>query len=243
MYTAFSTNGGVSSGLQQVGTYTATVNTTPISAVSVTPASGAGQAQAFTFNYFDPNGYPNTSGSQVLFSPTTSPVGPMLHPVRTRHQSDWASRRQWKQFHASSAGRPDRAPEQPVLGVRRQFVSERPGNQLFLTLFVAFKPAFAGTKNIYSGSTDNGGNRSAFVQLGTWTVPATPPALAVNSVTPSAATGPSNPLTFVFSDPNGFADISGAQVIVNPTQSTGAGSCYIQFARLGTDCFDWRRRR
>ena len=107
------------------------------------------------------------------------------------------------------------------------------GTHLFLTLFVAFKPAFAGAKNIYSGSTDNGGNRSSFVQLGTWTVPATPPALAVNSVTPSAATGPSNALTFVFSDPNGFTDISGAQVVVNPGLSTGAGSCYLQFARSG----------
>ena len=107
------------------------------------------------------------------------------------------------------------------------------GTHLFLTLFVAFKPAFAGVRNIYSGSTDNGGNRSAFVQLGAWTVPPTAPALAVNSVTPSAASGPSNALTFVFSDPNGFTDISGGQVIVNPTLSTGAGSCYIQFARSG----------
>ena len=54
-------------------------------------------------------------------------------------------------------------------------------------MIIAFKPAFAGAKNIYSGSTDNSGTRSAFVQLGTWTVPVTAPALGVNSVTPAAA--------------------------------------------------------
>ncbi len=232
VYSAFSTNGGLSSGLKQVGTFTATINTTPISAVSVTPTSGTGQAQAFTFNYFDPNGYPNISGSQVLFSASTSAVG-QCYILFARGTNQIA-------LLDGTGNNPTLAPlgGQTVLQNSQCSVlaansyQSGSGTNLFLTLFVAFKPAFAGAKNIYSGSTDNGGNRSAFAQLGTWTVPATAPPLAVNSVTPAAATGPSNPLTFVFSDPNGFADISGGQVIVNPTL-TGAGSCYVQFTRAG----------
>ncbi|MDQ2945304.1 MAG: SBBP repeat-containing protein [Acidobacteriota bacterium] len=233
VYTAFSTNGGVSSGLQQVGTFTATVNTTPISAVSVTPASGSGQAQSFTFNYFDPNGYPNTSGSQVLFNATTSSIGACYILFgRGTNQISLGDDSGSNFTTAPLGGQTVLQNSQCSVFAANSFQSGS-GTNLFLTLFVAFKPAFAGAKNVYSGSTDNGGNRSAFIQLGTWTVPATPPALAVNSVTPSAATGPSNPLTFVFSDPNGFGDISGGQVVVNPTLSTGAGSCNIQFARSG----------
>ncbi|MDQ2945868.1 MAG: FG-GAP-like repeat-containing protein, partial [Acidobacteriota bacterium] len=227
VYTAFSTNGGVSSGLQQVGTYTATVNTTPISGVSVTPASGSGQAQAFTFDYFDPNGYPNTSGSQVLFNASTSSIG-ACYILFGRGTNQIALGDDTGSIFtpAPLGGQAVLQNSQCSVFAANSYQSGA-GTHLFLTLFIAFKPTFAGAKDVYSGSTDNGGNRSAFVQLGTWTVPATPAALAVNSVTPSAATGPSNPLTFVFSDPNGFADISGAQVVVNPTQ------CLIDFARSG----------
>ncbi len=233
VFTAFSTNGGVSSGLQPVGTFTATANTTPISAVSVTSASGTGHAQVFTFDYFDPNGYPNSSGSQVLFSHTTSAVGQCYILFgRGTNQIALADDTGTNFTLTPLGGQTVLQNSQCSVFAANSFQSGR-GTDLFLTLFVAFKPSFAGAKNIYSGSTDNGGNRSAFVPLGTWIVPATPPALAVNSVTPSAATGPSNPLTFVFSDPNGFTDISGAQLIVNPILSTGAGSCYIQFARSG----------
>ena len=192
VYTAFSTNGGVSSGLLSVGTFTTTVNTTPISAVSVTLASGSGQAQAFTFDYFSPNGYPDISGSQVIFNATNSGVGACYVLFgRGTNQIGLVD---------DKGGNPSLAPlgSQTVLSNNQCLVfaansyQSFSGRNLFLTLFVAFKPGFAGAKNVYSGITDNGGTRSAFVPLGTWTVPATPPVLAVNSVTPSAATGPSN---------------------------------------------------
>ena len=234
VFSAFSTNSGVSSGFQNIGTFTATVSTQSLSAVSVSSASSSGSAQSFTFNYFDPNGYSDISGSQVLFSPNYTAVGACYVLFgRGTNQIGLADDTGSNFTLAPLGGQTVLQNSQCSVFAANSFQSGS-GTNLFLTLFVAFKPAFAGPRNIYSGITDNGGARSIFAKLADYTVPAAPPPLAVNSVTPSTATGPSNPLTFVFSDPNGFVDISGAQVVVNPTLTNGPGSCYIQFAPSGS---------
>src|SRR5712692_9957495 len=50
------------------------------------------------------------------------------------------------------------------------------------------------------------------------------------SVTPSSGTGSSQTFSYLFSDPNGFADIVSAQMLVGATLSA-SNSCYLYFER------------
>src|SRR5262249_48564459 len=59
-------DGTADSGWQQRGTWT--IPSGPPAAVSVTPASGTGATQTFTFAYSDPRGYAAIQSSQILFS-------------------------------------------------------------------------------------------------------------------------------------------------------------------------------
>src|SRR6185436_7414252 len=64
-------NGGLASGFQQRGTWTV-ANSVP-TAVSVTPSSGSGSTQTFSFQYSDPNGFTDIPWVQQLIpSPTLS---------------------------------------------------------------------------------------------------------------------------------------------------------------------------
>ena len=74
IYSGFTTNAGTRSTFSAVGTFTAAGSPPPLSAGTVTPSIGSGQTQGFTFSYADPIGYPDISGSQILFNATQSPV-------------------------------------------------------------------------------------------------------------------------------------------------------------------------
>lgn len=50
------------------------------------------------------------------------------------------------------------------------------------------------------------------------------------AVTPSSGSGSAQVFAFTYTDPNGSQDISGSQIVINSTTS-GAGACYILFAR------------
>ncbi len=230
VYTSFNNNAGVNTGFQPVGTFTATVNTQPIAATSVVPSSGTGTAQSFTFNYYDPNGYQDLAGTQVVFNTALNGVNACYVLFgRGTNQISLADN-SGNTFTTAPLGAQTVLENSQCMVFAANSYQSGSGTNLSLTLFVAFKPAFAGSKLIFSGTNDNAGTRSVFAQLGSWTVPSSAPALSAVNVTPAAATGPSQALTFVFADPNGFQDISGGQVVVNPTL-TAVNSCSIQFAR------------
>lgn len=230
VYTSFNTNAGVSNGFQQVGTFNATVNTQPIAATSVSPSSGTGTAQSFTFNYFDPNGFEDLAGTQIVLNTALNGVNACYVLFGRGTSQISLADDTGNNFTTAPLGSQTVLQNSQCMVFAANSYQSGSGTKLTLTLFVAFKPGFAGAKSIFSATNDNAGNRSAFPQLGTWTVPSGAPALAAVNVTPASGTGPGQALTFVFADPNGFADISGAQVVLSPTL-TGVNSCYVQVAR------------
>jgi hypothetical protein len=45
------------------------------------------------------------------------------------------------------------------------------GANLTLNVPITFKPAFAGTRNIYMSASDKSGSASNYIQTGAWNVP------------------------------------------------------------------------
>ena len=56
------------------------------------------------------------------------------------------------------------------------------------------------------------------------------------SVTPSSGTGAAETFAFVFTDPNGFADIVSAQLEVSAVLET-PGTCYIYYSRASNEFY------
>ncbi len=231
VYVNSNNNAGVSAGFQQVGTFTATVNTQPIASNSVVPSSGFGPAQSFTFNYSDPNGYEDLAGSQVVFNTALNGVSACYVLFgRGTNQISLADDTGNNLTTAPLGAETVLQNSQCMVFAANSYQSGS-GTNLSLNLFVAFKAGFAGAKSIFSGTNDNAGTRSLFAQLGTWTVPATVPLASAVNVTPARATGPSQALTFAFFDPFGSENIFNGQAVVNSTL-TAVNSCSIQFVRL-----------
>src|SRR6202043_2137284 len=86
---------------------------------------------------------------------------------------------------------------------------------------------FNGLKNIYMYAQDAAGATSAFTSRGTWTTGTTtnhPPTTV--SVTPSSGTGTSQTFALVYSDPDGFADLSSTYVLINNVLDS-RNACYV----------------
>jgi hypothetical protein len=105
------------------------------------------------------------------------------------------------------------------------------GNDLTLSVPVIFSTSFAGTKNVYMSATDKGGVSSSLVSKGTWTVPSST-ALGGIAATPSSGSSAAQKFTFVFSDPNGYAGLTGAHVLVNSSVS-GTNACWVYLDPVG----------
>ncbi len=226
-------NGGLGTGWQVRGTWTVpgAGNQAP-SAVSVTPSSGTGSSQTFSFLFTDANGYADLPWTQLLVNATLSGVsGCYIHFDRAANAvylfgdagPGWlgpltlgaAGNLQNSQCLVSGAG-------SSVVGS---------GNKLTVSLALSFQVAFAGVKNIYLLAQDTAGLATGWQMRGTWTVPgAGNQAPSAVSVTPSSGSGSSQTFSFLFSDANGFADLPWAQLLVNATLS-GVGACYLHYDR------------
>ena len=140
------------------------------SAVSVTPGSGGGSSQTFSFVYSDPSGYSAISYAEVLINSGNTPANGCQIQYRAPNAV----------YLANDAGTAWLGPVnvRTISALQNSQCSINPasssvsgsGKNLTLNLAVSFKPAFAGAKNIYLQANDaNGG--SGWQQLGSWIVP------------------------------------------------------------------------
>ena len=215
-----------SSGWQQLGAWTVPVG--PPTLVSVTPSSGSGSSQTFTFVYSDSQGYAAISTLLTLVNSSLSgSAGCYLldYPgSNTFYLANDAGTAWLGPVALGSAGSLQNsqctidAGSSSVLGS---------GMNLTVNLALSFKSAFTGAKNVYmdvaSAAT---GLDSGWQQRGSWTVPAVPPTPV--SVTPSSGGGSSHTFTFVYSDSQGYAAITTILTLVN-TSLSGSAGCYLLY--------------
>ena len=229
------TNGksGWTSNWLTLGTWnvSGTTASQPPAPVSVLPSSGNGLTGSFSFLFADPNGYADISSVSMNFGAGNSTSGacylsyspPPANTLSLLNDAGTAA------VGSQSLGTPGTLQNSQCSINTGASSSSGSGNNLTVNLALTFKGAFAGTKNIYAFATGQSGSASGWQTMGTWTVPATvnqPPSPV--SVTPNSGNGSSGTFAFLFTDPNGYADISSVAMNFGASNST-AGVCYLSY--------------
>ncbi|MGA3025910.1 MAG: hypothetical protein ABSF98_14165 [Bryobacteraceae bacterium] len=220
-------NEGVNSGWQTLGTWTAALPVAP-TAVSVTPSSGTGMSQSFTFKFSSVNGYGYLKTMYMLFNATLSSVNgcKLEYQQSTNHL-----------YLYTNSGAALTGPVTPgVAGtLSNSQCSVNAGSSsvsgsvdtLSLDVAVTFIVPFVGVKNVYGYAADDGGLNSGWQTLGTWTA-ASPVAPTAVSVTPNSGTGTSGSFTFKFSSVNGYGYLKTTYMLLNATLSSVNG-CKLEY--------------
>ncbi|MCW5982137.1 MAG: DUF4091 domain-containing protein [Bryobacteraceae bacterium] len=154
--TGDSTGGGTSNGPPQV--------------VSVSPGSGSGARQTFTFTYSDPGGYRDLAAVYGLFQTSNNQVRACYYQYNPAANTLW--------LRADAGNKwlgPVKAGAAAVLQNTQcsidaaKSVASGSGARLTVNVAIAFKPAFAGAKSVYMRATDAGGASTLMIRKGAWT--------------------------------------------------------------------------
>jgi hypothetical protein len=226
-------NASTSTGWQQKGTWTIPASGPPV-AVSVSPSSGSGTSQVFTFTMSDPKGYSAIISAQLLINtPMTVASGCYLYYYRNAIylSNDGGTAWQNTPVTPGQSGTVQNS-QCSVDGATSSATGS--GNTITLNVALTFKPTFAGSRAVYMDVYD-GAADSGWQQLGSWTVTGTGPPQAV-SVTPASGTGTRQTFSFVFMDPKGYAAIRSALMLINGTLSVSSG-CYLYYARASNTIY------
>lgn len=209
------------------GMWTATVPPPQPTASSVSPNSGLGSSQTFTFVFSDTQNANNITGMGMVFNSSLSftqacyiIVDTNAGTVALAYDNDSGSNSKAISSSATLAN------SQCTVGATTLTVS---GLSQILTVAVTFNGAFSGAKNIYMYGSENGVYTTGWVQMGTYTVAAGGVPVA-NGVAPSTGTGPTNRFSFTVSDAGGSSFITGLTGLVNSSLST-TQACYIVYDR------------
>ena len=218
---------GLDTGLQPRGNWTVGAENTPPQAVSVSPSSGSGLSQTFTFVFSDANGAADLSRQFILFNQGIAGEHSCLPHFDGKNLyllSDDA--KVW--MGPVTPGGPASVQNSQCTLSGLGSAAALSGTELTLRLALTFAPTFAGPKTAYMQTTDRAGLDTGLQPRGNWTVGAenTPPQAV--SVSPSSGSGLSQTFTFVFSDANGAADLSRQFILFNQGIA-GEHSCLPHF--------------
>lgn len=228
IYASVSDFGGLASGWQAIGTWNPFPAFAPTVA-ALSPGSGTGISQAFNFQYTDANGNADISTLTFLFNGTPNPAsGCYITYSRAANtlslynpaDSTWSSL-----TPGTSATIQNNYCSIP--GATTNATAS--GDNFFFNLPITFKPAIFGPLTVFTIATDQSGSSSGWIAAGTWTAsgPAPP---TIGSLTPASGSATAQTFTAIVSDPNGSADITTVQFLINPTTATTNG-CYLSYSR------------
>ena len=231
-----SNNGGGIGWLARLG-----VTTVPAqlpSVVSVTPSSGSGNAPVFVATYADSGGAAALTTVSLLVGTGASTTFAcyvtynQAANVFTLANDDPASGSQSVVPGGSTAQN-----SQCTLTGAGSSVSVS-GNNLTLNLALTFLPPFAGAKTVYQYAADAGTN-TGWIAQGSWTVTIPPSQPSADTVSPNFATGSSQTFTFVFSDSQSAANLTGLAMLFSSSLSF-TNACEIVVDRVaGTVALLW----
>ena len=215
--------GGLNSGWTVLGNWT--VPAGPPQAVSVTPSTGTGSSNTFSFVFSDTNGASDLGIVQVVVNSSLSGYQGCYVSIDPVHKTLLLLN------DAATAWQgPITLPTSSTLGNSQCTINggsssiALSGNNATVNLALSFSGSFGGVKNVYGYAQAANGLNSGWTVLGNWTVPAALPQTV--SVTPSTGTGSSNTFSFLYSDANGASDLGVLQVVVNSSLS-GYQGCYV----------------
>lgn len=211
-------------------------SSSPPAAVSVTPSSGSGTTQTFTYVFSDPDGVADLVSAQIA-------INSALGGVNTCYLAFGHAANQL--FILNDAGTVWLGPislgtsatlgnsQCSVAGISSSFSTT--ATNLTVNLRVTFGSGFTGTKNQYMYAQDAGGLSDGFHIRGTWTI-GTSAAPAAVSVTPSSGSGLTQTFTYLYSDASGVNDLVSAQIAINSALG-GVNTCYLAFGHAANQLF------
>jgi hypothetical protein len=223
-------DGSGDTGWVQRGTWTVPAGLP--AAASVSPTSGTGSTQVFTFTYTDPGGYSAIAWSQTLIANGFVTSGSCYLFFNRAMNNVYLSNDTGTAWQSPvTLGQAGTLQNSQCAVNPAASSATGSGNPLTLNLSLTFNTTFAGSKSVYMDVGDAIGD-SGWVQRGTWTLPvASGPPTAV-SVTPSSGSGTSHVFTFVSSDLAGYTAIASEQFLFTANLYSLSGSCYIFLNRI-----------
>ncbi len=185
---------------------------------------GTGSNQTFTFVYSDPLGAADLTSVLALFNNSISAKNACYLQVDLIHNlvllaDDGATT--WGSGIPLGSSANLQNSQCSRNGAVSGFVQS--GNTLTVNLALTFKPAFAGSRNVYGYAATAAGLNTGWATLGTWTVPGP----QVVSVNPSSGTGSNQTFSFVYSDSLGAADLPSVWALFNNTLTFNS-ACFVQ---------------
>jgi hypothetical protein len=211
---------------------------TAATVVSVTPSSGSGATQSFSFTYQSngANGYQDIQFVQALFAVATDGGGQaycLLHYDRNGNGL-WLYSDIYAFFQGPvTPGTQSNLLQGALCALNTSGSSvTTSGNTLILNASVIFKQARA--ENVYLRAISQGESDTGWVQRGTWNSTAAP--LGTTVVSPNAGSGSTQTFTLTYPDPAGFAGAAFGWVqflVAEATDGGGQPFCFLHYDRAG----------
>ncbi len=199
--------------------------------VSVSPSSGGGASQVFTFRYSDSSGGGYISAVQVLINATQSGNRACFISYDRSENRLALNGDTGTAWHDGTPGASTVVSNQQCeLGLSGSSATVN-GIYLDLSLDISFRPGFAGAKGIFTSVVNGSGLTSGWAQPGTWTVTgAGNQAPSGMTVSPASGGGARQLFTIQFTDPDGGGDFEEAGLTVGHAASAPS-SCTLAFQR------------
>ena len=161
-----------SAGLPRCGSRKVTQGNQPPSAASVTPSSGSGPSQVFSYLFSDPDGSADIAAAQMLIQATLSPANSCYMHFEPATSRLWLT----NDSGVGSTG-PITLGGSGTLQNSQCIVdavgssSSASGNNLTVNVALTFKPAFSGAKANFMAVSDTLNQTPGWQARGNWTVP------------------------------------------------------------------------
>jgi hypothetical protein len=160
---------GLCSLWQQMGTWTIVMPQPPVNE-SLSPSSGGGTAQTFTFTATSSNGAPDVDLIAAVFNSAVNGVDACYFIFRAESNTlSLANDAANAATNATLGGSGVLANSQCQITLGASSAM-RTGNSLTLSVAITFKAGLHGTQNVYMISANTLGLCSLWQQMGTWTL-------------------------------------------------------------------------
>ena len=206
-------------------------------ATAVSPGTGDGASQTFTFTFSDPSGYQNLGVLDVLINNYLDgiqacyialvPSGANAGAVYLVDDGGDAGGPFAGYMALPGTGSVSNS-QCTVSGTGSSVVGS--GTTITLTLNIGFSASFTGNRIFYTAARETGTGNSGWQPLSTWTVPGTPATpTQATGVTPASGSGVSQSFVFTFADSAGWQDLGVVDVLFN-NYLDGIQGCYIAYS-------------
>lgn len=205
---------------------------------SVSPTTGSGLTQTFTYKFSSARGFANLSTVQGMFSTVSSSTAQSCAVLYTQAANTVSLADNAGTGIAGTLTLPTSATVnngQCTISGTGLTVSGSL-NQLTLNVPITFSGSFTGLQNNYGRALSVDALDSGWIAVGSWTPSASAPppaAPTVDSVSPTSGTGLTQTFTYKFSDGRGYSNFTYAKMLLNTTQTT-VGGCSVKYIAPST---------